>query len=67
MKDLYTKRLIIRNFTPDDAKDLQEILISKGASKYAIYDHEFPTSLDEVKKNHRFSLGNKFWKVGQQI
>ena len=50
MKELYTKRLMIRNFTPDDAKDLQEIIISKEASKYAIYDHEFPTSLDEVKK-----------------
>ena len=64
MKELYTKRLMIRNFTPDDAKDLQEIIISKEASKYAIYDHEFPTSLDEVKKiNHRFSLGDKFLAV----
>lgn len=48
MKELYIKRLIIRNFTPDDSKDFQEIIISMGASKYAIYDHESPTSLDEV-------------------
>lgn len=49
MKELYTKMLIIRNFTPDDATDFQEIIISKGASKYAIYNLEFSTSLDEVK------------------
>jgi RimJ/RimL family protein N-acetyltransferase len=64
MKELYTKRLIIRYFTPDDANVFQEIIISEGSSKYAIYDHEFPTSLDEVKKiNHRFSLENKFLAV----
>jgi RimJ/RimL family protein N-acetyltransferase len=64
MKEIKTKRLTIRNFTPDDANDLQEIIISKEASKYAIYDHEFPTSLEEVIKiNHRFSLGNKFLAV----
>jgi RimJ/RimL family protein N-acetyltransferase len=64
MRELYTERLTIRNFTPDDVKDLQEIIISKEASNYAIYDHEFPTSLDEVKKiNHRFSLGDKFLAV----
>ena len=64
MKELYTERLTIRNFTPDDAKDLQDIIISKEASKYALYDHEFPTSLDEVKKiNLRFSMGDKFLAV----
>lgn len=64
MKELYTERLTIRNFTPDDVIDLQEIIISKEASNYAIYDHEFPTSLDEVKKiNHRFSKGDKFLAI----
>lgn len=64
MKELYTERLTIRNFTPDDAKDLQDIIISKEASKYAMYDHEFPTSLDEVKKiNLWFSMGDKFLAV----
>lgn len=68
MKEIYTKRLIIRNFTPDDAKDLLEIIISKEASKYAIYDHEFPTSLNEVKEiNTRFSLGDKFLAVWEPI
>ncbi|MGB4587786.1 MAG: GNAT family N-acetyltransferase [Clostridiaceae bacterium] len=68
MKEIYTKRLILRNFTPEDAKDLQEIIISKETSKYAIYDNEFPTSLEEVKKvNHRFSLGDKFLAVWEPI
>lgn len=64
MKDLNTKRLTLRNFTSEDDRDLQEILLSKEASKYAQYDHEFPTSLDEVKEiNGRFSKGDKFLAV----
>ena len=64
MKDINTERLTIRNFTMDDYPDLQEIIISKEASKYAIYDNEFPTSLDEVKKIcGRFSKGDKFMAV----
>lgn len=68
MKELYTERLTIRNFTPDDAKDLQEIIISKEASKYAIYDHEFPTALTEVREiNRRFSMEDKFLAVFEPI
>lgn len=45
-----TDRLIIRNFYQDDWKDLQEIAEDKESSEYAVYDHQFPTSENEVKQ-----------------
>jgi len=64
MTELKTDRLIIRNFTPDDWKDLQEIIIDKEASEYAIYDHQFPTSEEEVKGiTEWFSTGDNFLSV----
>jgi ribosomal-protein-alanine N-acetyltransferase len=64
MTEIKTDRLIIRNFTPDDWKDLQEIVIDKEASEYAIYDHQFPTSENEVKViTEWFSKGDNFLSV----
>ena len=44
-----TDRLIIRNFSVDDWQDLQEMVIQYQASEYAIYDHKWPTSTEEIK------------------
>ena len=46
---LETQRLAIRNFTVDDWKDLQEMVLQYGSSEYAAYDHEWPTSDEKVK------------------
>lgn len=59
-----TDRLELRNFSIDDFRDLQEIIISKETSEYAIYDHEFPTSENEVKLiTERFAKGDRFLAV----
>lgn len=46
---LETDRLIIRNFTPDDWQQLQELAIEYRASKWAQYEDPWPTSEQEVK------------------
>lgn len=64
MINMKTSRLIIRNFIPDDWKDLQEIVIDKESSEYAIYDHQFPTSENEVKGiTEWFANGDNFLAV----
>ena len=50
MLRITTGRLIIRNFLLDDWKELQEIIEDKESSEYAIYDHQLPTSENEVKQ-----------------
>lgn len=64
MIDIKTSRIIIRNFSTDDWRDFQEILIYKESSEYAIYDYQFPTSDNEVKKmTDKFAKGNKFLAI----
>ncbi len=59
-----TGRLEIRNFIIDDWKDLQEIVIDKESSEYAIYDYQFPTLDKEVKGIVEwFSKGDNFLAV----
>jgi RimJ/RimL family protein N-acetyltransferase len=59
-----TKRLLLRNFAPDDWRDLLEVVIDKQTSQYAIYDQQFPTSEDEVKRIAAwFAAGDAFWAV----
>jgi RimJ/RimL family protein N-acetyltransferase len=61
---LETDRLIIRNFTPDDWLDLQDISIHYGASEYAQYDHQWPTATEEVKGMAEFfASGDRFHAV----
>ena len=53
--------MIIRNFTPDDWRDLRKILINKEASEYAFTDHPFPTGEREVQAiANYFSQGDGF-------
>ena len=49
MITLETDRLVIRNFRPDDWRELQELAIEYRASKWAVYEDPWPTSEEEVK------------------
>lgn len=64
MERIRTKRLEIRNFVPEDYRDLQEIIIDREASDYAVYDHEFPTEEEAVRRiTERFAKGDRFMAV----
>ncbi len=59
-----TERLIIRNFTVADAKQLHEIIRQYAASPYAAYDHTWPTDVEEIQKVAEwFSNGDQFLAV----
>ena len=49
MVSLETNRLVIRNFTPDDWQQLQEMVIAYQASEAAQYEDPWPTSAEKVK------------------
>jgi RimJ/RimL family protein N-acetyltransferase len=49
MVSLETDRLVIRSFTADDWRDLQEVAIAYRASEWAQYEDPWPTSEEEVK------------------
>lgn len=64
MEKIRTERLELRNFVPEDFRDLQEIIIDKESSGYAIYDHAFPTGEEAVRGiTERFAKGDKFMAV----
>ncbi len=44
-----TQRLIIRGFATDDWRDLQQMIVQKEASEYAVYDHQWPVSDEDIK------------------
>jgi RimJ/RimL family protein N-acetyltransferase len=49
MKAIETDRLTIRNFYPDDWRDLQEMIVKYQESEYAQYDHPWPTGTEKIK------------------
>ena len=49
MISIKTRRLLIRNFRADDADSLREMIVQKESSNYAVYDHKWPTSAEEIK------------------
>lgn len=64
METIRTERLELRNFVPEDFRDLQGIIIDKEASAYAVYDHEFPIGDEAVRGiTARFAKGDKFMAV----
>lgn len=64
MINIKTQRLVIRNFLYEDWVQLQEIIIDKEASEYAVYDHQFPTSDIEVQEIAKwFSQSDSFLAV----
>lgn len=59
-----TKRLIIRNFQPDDWQDLQEVAVEYQASEWARYEDPWPTSAEEVQGMAKFfAAGDDFLAV----
>jgi AraC-like DNA-binding protein/RimJ/RimL family protein N-acetyltransferase len=59
-----TERLFIRNFRPDDWKQVQTLAIDKEASDGAQYDLTWPTSDDDSLKMAEFLSGTDFfWAV----
>ena len=65
MTTLTTERLVIRNFTIDDASALREIILQYQASEYAVYDLAWPTSVDEIRGVAEwFASGDTFLAVG---
>jgi RimJ/RimL family protein N-acetyltransferase len=48
METITTERLTLRNFTPEDWRDLYEMIVGYQASEYAQYDHQWPTSEEEI-------------------
>lgn len=49
MRKLETSRLLMRNFVQEDWPPLQEMIIQYMSSLYAVYDHQWPTSEEEIK------------------
>ena len=64
MTTLVTERLEVRNFTVDDALVLREMVLQYQASAYAVYDHKWPTSADEIRGVAEwFAGGDRFLAV----
>jgi ribosomal-protein-alanine N-acetyltransferase len=45
-----TERLTLRNFCPEDWRDLHEIIVGYQATEYAQYDDQWPTGEDGIQK-----------------
>ena len=64
MTTMETERLIIRNFNINDWKDLHEMIVQYQSSEYAVYDHQWPTSTEEIKGVTKwFADGDSFLAV----
>jgi RimJ/RimL family protein N-acetyltransferase len=64
MKPVETDRLTIRNFVPEDWRDLLEVAVNYQASDYAKYDHKWPTDEQGVRgMANWFSKGERFVAV----
>jgi ribosomal-protein-alanine N-acetyltransferase len=61
---MQTANLKIRKFSNEDFDDFAELIRDKMASKYAIYDYQFPTDDDTLKKIlDYFSSTDEFYAV----
>ena len=64
MQTIQTDRLVIRNFRPEDWRDLHAMIVQYQASAYAQYDHKWPTSEEEIQGIARwFSEGDSYLAV----
>lgn len=64
METILTERLTLRNFCPEDWRDLHEMIVQYQASEYAQYDHQWPTSQGEIQGVARwFSEGDSYLAV----
>jgi len=59
-----TERLIVRNFRASDWQALYEIIVQYQASELAPYDHQWPTSHEEIRRiTEWFASGDSFLAV----
>jgi ribosomal-protein-alanine N-acetyltransferase len=64
MNTIETERLILRNFRQDDWTVLHQIINVYMSSKLAQYDHQWPTSEDEIQKFAEwFAAGDSYVAV----
>jgi [ribosomal protein S5]-alanine N-acetyltransferase len=64
MQTIQTDRLTIRNFRPEDWRDLHEMIVQYQASEYAQYDHKWPTSEEKIQGVAKwFSEGDSYLAV----
>ena len=64
MTMLETERLIIRNFQTSDWHALHELIVQYQASELAPYDHQWPTSKEDIRKvTEWFAAGDSFLAV----
>lgn len=64
MEPIETDRLTIRNFVPEDWRDLLEVAVNYQASEYAKYDHKWPTDEEGVQgMANWFAEGDRFVAV----
>lgn len=64
MEPIETERFTIRNFVPEDWRDLLEVAVNYQASEYAKYDHKWPTDEEGVRgMANWFSEGERFVAV----
>lgn len=52
-----TPRLHLRNFVAEDAEPLRESAMQYRASPLGVYDHEWPTSIEEIKNTVNWFCG----------
>ena len=68
MTNIQTERLVIRNFVNKDWEQLKEIIIDKEASKYAVYDYQFPTTDNELREITKdFASSNNYLAVCESM
>lgn len=61
---LETERLIIRNFQTSDWNAICELIVQYQASDLALYDHQWPTAQEEIRKvTEWFAGGDSFLAV----
>jgi RimJ/RimL family protein N-acetyltransferase len=64
MNAIQTSRLTIRNFRPDDWRDLHEMIVQYQASEWAQYDDRWPTSEKDIQGVAQwFSEGDSYLAV----
>jgi [ribosomal protein S5]-alanine N-acetyltransferase len=64
METIQTDRLTLRNFRPDDWRDLHEMIVKYQASEYAQYDDQWPSSEEAIQQVATwFSEGDAYLAV----
>ncbi len=64
MISIKTERLVLRNFVASDSMALHAMIVQYESSEYAAYDHQWPTSSEEITGiTEWFARGDHFLAV----